>query len=349
MFKATRASLPYYIRFIERYAPLGYAILYAETGDFYESQTRLERALAEGYPTWAARVASKRDTEESLRRILARVSPPGLAGDRQLLQPPSAFDKAGRIQELRQAEGVLRSFPATEMIAIFLEIVQETPRDIVGRLLGKPPEYFEKLHQELDQRIAKWRPEDPAARELFARLLRQFRLAPAFLATVESRMDYSWKGNFNLMAMGRNALIAVGVVLLIFAGTTPRGWGDRNDGWEWFGILAAGSGTHLLWLDLMLWASLMSLKRGLQRHEGEAMALSGEYEHPFISLAAVQSFAVLMVTASVMFYIRPQAFRSDWLAIGYIAGHAAFVPLAASSIIRVFFRVLMGRDDRRTS
>lgn len=349
MFQASRASLPYYIRFIERYASLGYAILYSETGDFYESQARLERALAEGYPVWAARVGSKRDTEETLRRILRRVSSSGGIGDHPLLQPPSAFDKSGRVQELRQAEGVLRSFPATVMIAIFLEVVEESPRDVVGRLLGKPPEFFEEIHQDLDQRIAKWRPDDPAAREFFARLLRQFRLAPTFLATAQSRMDYSWKSNFNLMAAGRNALIAVGVVLLIAVGTNPRGWPGQESPWEWFGIMAVGSGTHLLWIDLMLWAAVGALKRGMRRHEGEGMALSGEYEHPLVNLSAVQSFAVLMVTAGVMFYVKPNAFRTEWLSLGYLLGHVLFIPLASAAIIRVFFRIIMDRDDRRTT
>jgi hypothetical protein len=364
MFQNTHATMPMYLRFIERYASLGYAIVFSETGDFFESQTILERVFAEGYPIWAGRFSRNRDTEDTLRRLIRKQLPNG--GGAHRAASTASFSMSRKIQEVQGAQGVLFGFPADEMVALFLEVVEEMPRDRAARLLGKTPEFFNEVHAELAKSIEKWRPADPEALEVFSRTLRQYRLPPSFLNNIEGKMDYSWRRSFNAPSLLRNALIAVGVVVVVIFASRDRGVGVLNryasrpvsydqyvnyqaqapalrlDG----DLLSVGSGNLLLWLDLILLASILALKRGLERHEGEGLALSGEFEHPLTSLAVLHTFGVILVTAGVAHFVKPAIFLDSWVPTVYVAAHAIFLPLSAAGIMRVLLRVMLHREGR---
>jgi hypothetical protein len=341
----TQSNVPYYLRFIERYASLGYAIAFSETGDFFEAQAVLERAFAEGYPTWVGRFARNRDTEDTLRKILRRQLPAEAAPARPL--SPASFASSRKLKEVQEAQDILVSFPAQDMIAIFVEVVEELPRDRVIRLLGRPVEYFEEIHDQLAKRLQQWRPGDPQAVETFARLLRQYRLPPSFLTTIEGKIDYSWRRTFSPTATVRNVLIAIGVaVVIIVAGGDRPGYRrfDRIPG-DAFGMQLTGGNT-LLWIDLMLLASIMALKRGLERQEGDGQLMAGDFENPLSSLPVVHTFGVILVTAGIVHFVAPSTFVESWVPIAYVAAHALYLPLAAAGIMRVFLRIMLTREAR---
>ncbi|HEU4338524.1 MAG TPA: hypothetical protein VFS19_00525 [Planctomycetota bacterium] len=366
MFDSTPANVPYYLRFIERYASLGYAIAFSKTGDFFEAQAALERAFTEGYPTWAGRFARHRDSEETLRKILDRQLPHGAASPR--IAPAASFAHSRKLQDVQEAQGILLGLPSDVMIAIFLEVVEEMPREKVARLLGKPPAFFEDVQAELLKGLQQWKPGEPQALEVFARMLRQYRLPPSFLNNIESKMDYSWRRTFNAPAVLRNVLIAAGVVVvLIFASrdglrgfgyrpyidTVGRGVGPYEYRYQeaaaqtYVNFGGAGGNNLLLWIDLLLLAAIIALKRGLERYEGEGLAMSGEFEHPLTSLAVLHTFGVILVTAGAVHFIKPMVFMESWVPIAYVASHAIFLPLAAAGIVRVLLRVLLHRAEAR--
>lgn len=347
----TQSNVPYYLRFIERYSSLGYAIAFSETGDFFEAQSVLERAFSEGYPTWVGRFARNRDTEDTLRKILRRQLPLGSTPAKPA--SPASFAASRKLKEVQEAQDILTSFPAPDMIALFVEVVEEVPRDRVIRLLGKPAEYFDEIHDQLAKRVGQWRPGDPQAIETFARLLRQYRLPPSFLNTIEGKMDYSWRRTFNPTATVRNVLIAVGVVVVIVGvagdGRAHRRF-DRYTG-EAIGMqvrdaLPITGGNTLLWIDLMLLASIMALKRGLERYEGDGQLMSGEFENPLSSLPVIHTFGVILVTAGIVHFVAPVSFVESWVPIAYVAAHALYLPLAAAGIMRVFLRIMLSRETR---
>ena len=362
MFNFTPANMPYYLRFVERYASYGYALAFSQTGDFFEAQSVLERAFAQGYPLWAGRFARNRDTEDTLRKLLEKQVPLG-AGPRK--SPAVAtFSNSRKLLEVQQAQELLLSFPGDQQVALFLEIVEEVPRERVARLLGKPVEWFEELQVEVQKGVRQWRPDDAGAMEVFARQMRQYRLPPSFLNNIESKMDYSWRRSFNGAALIRNALIAVGVVVIIIslsagsyrANRAARGDYDNryygsNQVAPGFAIRDSaggpgGTGHMLLWIDLMIVAAILALRRGLERTEGEGLSIAGEYDGPLTSLSILHTFGVILVTAGAVYFVMPSAFSEPWVPLTYLATHALFLPMAAAGIMRVFLRILLHREGR---
>lgn len=365
MFGATPANVPYYLRFVERYASLGYAIAFSRTGNFFEAQSVVERAFAAGYPAWASRFSHTRDTEETLRRLLERHLPSGSEDARGA--PAPSFARSHKLQKVQEAQDLLLGFPAEEMTAIFLEVVEEMPRDKAARLMGRPVEFFDEVHAELARRVQEWRPTEPQALEVFARSLRQYRLAPAFLTHIESKLDFSWRRTFNVSGIVRNALIAGVVVLVMIFAAEDRGprrvqYGEpvsfnRNPPYLSYAVqqpapavepfsALPGTAHFLLWVDLLLLATILALKRGLERYEGEGLALSGDFENPLGSLSLLNTFGVILVVAGCIHFVRPSVFYESWVPIAYVAAHALFFPMAAAGVTRVVLRVLMRREVR---
>ena len=370
MFDTTPANVPYYLRFIERYASLGYAIAFQQTGDFFEAQAALERTFAEGYPAWAARFSRNRDSEDTLRKLLEKQFPHGAA--HRNVAPAASFAHSRKLQDVQEAQALLLGFPNDVMIAVFLEVVEEMPREKVARFLAKPPSFFDDVQAELQKALNQWKPGEPQAMEVFARMLRQYRLPPSFLNNIESKMDYSWRRTFNAPAVLRNVLIAAGVVVvLIFASrdgvrsyayrpydVVARGGGQYDYRYQeaaaqavaaqtYVSLSGAGSNNLLLWIDLLLLAAVIALKRGLERFEGEGLAMSGEFEHPLSSLAVLHTFGVILVTAGAVHFLKPTVFMESWVPVAYVASHALFLPLAAAGIVRVLLRVLLHRQEAR--
>jgi uncharacterized membrane protein YidH (DUF202 family) len=226
--------------------------------------------------------------------------------------------------------------------------VEEVPRDRVIRLLGRPPEYFDEIHDDLARRVQQWRPGDPQAMETFSRLLRQYRLPPSFLNTIEGKMDYSWRRTINPGATIRNVLIAIGVVVVIL-GMARDSRSSRRFDREFYAVreaLPMTGGNTLLWIDLMLLASVMALKRGLERYEGDGQLMAGDFDHPLSSLPVIHTFGVILVTAGLVYFVAPAAILASWVPIAYVGAHALYLPLAAAGIVRVFLRIMMSRESR---
>lgn len=364
MFQSTPANLPYYLRFIERYSSLAYAMAFSETGDFFEAQNIVERAFAEGYPLWAGRFPRNRDTEDTLQKILKRQLP--AAGSAPKREPLATFSKSKKLQDVQEAQSLLLGFSGLNRIALFLEVVEEMPRDRVARLLGRPQEFFEEVHEQLDAAVRKWRPDDAEAMEVFTRTLRQYRLPPSLLTNIESKMDFSWKRSFNATSIVRNGLIAIGVVVVIIGVSGDRRVNPFRSAQAYqpydpytmqvarqqvvvrdgLGAFPSGASNMLLWLDLIMVAAIMALKRGLERHEGEGLALSGEFEHPLTSLPVLHTFGTILVTAGVVNFVVPSTFQESWVPTAYVATHALFLPLAAAGIMRVMVRIMLHREGR---
>jgi hypothetical protein len=191
-----------YARFVERFAPLGYARLFAWCGDFVQAQQHLERFFADGYSTWERRHEWGHDPNDIFAAMMehtragASPSPSGEA--------PYTFAKIRKLQDQEQAVAILRSFKPEDMIPLFLLYVEEVPPatirlfDLVGetvtvRTSGDCLEILDgrtllvELDKKLAAKIAEWKPGDREATELFRRVLRQHKLPATFVQSVMAR------------------------------------------------------------------------------------------------------------------------------------------------------------------
>jgi hypothetical protein len=191
-----------YGRFVERYAGPAYARFFAATGDFGRAQALAERMLVDGFTTWVRRHRWGQQWPEIFECLIERMPPaasppPGLA--------PYSFHNSEKIRRIEGAVAVLRSFAGADGIALFLEHVCEIPRagtrlyDLVGETVHVDrdgdglaildgPGYLARLNAKLDNEIARWRPDDRDAKDLFKRTMRQYALPPTFAGAVLSQV-----------------------------------------------------------------------------------------------------------------------------------------------------------------
>lgn len=302
-----REDVARYQKFLEEYAPYGYALLFARTGDFYTAQGALEEALVRSFADWRGRrIEGLSKSERKRMKSIAEGCPVDGHGA-TIPAPETSFSRSAKIQAIEQAREIVRSFPAKEQVALVLLYVQELPEERVREWVELDEKGVESLRGRVREKIAAWKPpaaEDETPVEFFGRSFRQYRLSSHFIPTVLNRIQVRTLNSASLLGAFRR-LVLYGVPILLVLGWLINAWDRRvyweGEGYTWLYVFQDWGG---LVYGVFVVTAMLCLRRYLVAHAPPALS-GGAAGRMAPVLKGMAYFGILFLCAEVLLMLSP--------------------------------------------
>lgn len=241
--------------FVDHYAPLGYAALYARLGDFGSAQRALAKTLREGFDEWERSLPDGRP--ELGARLMARLAgnyEPTVEESTPAASGVSSFSRSRKLGVLQQTLAIVRRFPEPEQVALVLLAVEEVSEELITRWLALDAAALADLRGRVAARLEEAQIPTPPGEDhaaFFHRTMRQYRLPAGFSAAIRNRVQVSRFQSAELSAVGIFVLAVAAALLLpcLFSNAVrPRGY---NMFWS--------SAIPILAVDVMLFVAAILL------------------------------------------------------------------------------------------